>query len=89
MTRARLLELAPGADALIADLVSRLRDVKGVRRIEPAGSLRRRRPTIGDLDLAAAVDDAGAVIAALDGLREVEKVLSAGTDKSSRGHRSI
>ena len=71
------------ADALIADLVSRLREVKGVRRLEAAGSLRRRRPTIGDLDLLAAVDDAGAVIAALDGLREVEKVLSAGTDKSS------
>jgi DNA polymerase (family 10) len=71
------------ADALIADLVERLRDVRGVRRIEPAGSLRRRRPTIGDLDLLAAVDDASALIAALDGLAEVEKVLSAGTDKSS------
>ena len=29
----------------------------GVRRIEPAGSLRRRQPTIGDLDLLAAIDD--------------------------------
>ena len=71
------------ADELIADLVARLRDVRGVRRIEVAGSLRRRRPTIGDLDLLAAVDDAAAVIARLDGLPEVEKVLSAGTDKSS------
>ena len=71
------------ADTLIADLVARLRDVRGVRRIEPAGSLRRRQPTIGDLDLLAAVDDPEAVINALDGLPEVEKVLSAGTDKSS------
>jgi len=71
------------ADALIADLVGRLREVRGVRRIEPAGSLRRRRPTIGDLDLLAAVDDPAAVIAALDDLPEVERVLSAGTDKSS------
>ena len=71
------------ADALIADLVARLRDVRGVHRIEVAGSLRRRRPTIGDLDLLAAVDDPQALIAALDGLPEVEKVLSAGTDKSS------
>ena len=71
------------ADALIADLLARLRDVRGVRRIEPAGSLRRRQPTIGDLDLLAAVDDPDAVIKALDGLPEVEKVLSAGTDKSS------
>ena len=71
------------ADALIADLLARLRDVRGVRRIEPAGSLRRRQPTIGDLDLLAAVDDPDALIKALDGLPEVEKVLSAGTDKSS------
>jgi len=71
------------ADAIIADLTARLRDVRGVRRIEPAGSLRRRRPTIGDLDLLAAVDDPGAIIAELDRLPEVEKVLSAGTDKSS------
>ena len=71
------------ADALIADLVARLRDVRGVHRIEVAGSLRRRRPTIGDLDLLAAVDDPGALIGALDELPEVEKVLSAGVDKSS------
>jgi DNA polymerase (family 10) len=71
------------ADALVAGLVERLREVPGVRRIEFAGSLRRRRPTIGDVDLLAAVDDAEAVIRKLDAMREVEKVLSAGTDKSS------
>ncbi|MGH2445860.1 MAG: DNA polymerase/3'-5' exonuclease PolX [Candidatus Limnocylindria bacterium] len=71
------------ADALIDDLLARLRDVKGVRRIERAGSLRRRQPTIGDLDLLAAVDDPTGVIDRLDTLSEVEKVLSAGTDKSS------
>jgi DNA polymerase (family 10) len=71
------------ADALIAGIADRLREVRGVRRIEPAGSLRRRRPTIGDLDLLAAVDDPAAVIAALDALPEVETILSAGTDKSS------
>lgn len=76
-------QLIHDADALVHGLLERLRDVRGVRRIEPAGSLRRRRPTIGDLDLLAAVDDPAAVIAALDGLSEVEKVVSAGTDKSS------
>lgn len=75
--------LVHDADALVASLVEALRDVRGVRRIEPAGSLRRRLSTIGDLDLLAAVDDPAAVIAALDGLSVVEKVLSAGTDKSS------
>jgi DNA polymerase (family 10) len=76
-------QLIHDADALVSALVERLRDVPGVHRIEPAGSLRRRRPTIGDLDLLAAVDDPTAVIAVLDGLAEVEKVISAGTDKSS------
>ncbi|MBA3740082.1 MAG: DNA polymerase/3'-5' exonuclease PolX [Chloroflexi bacterium] len=75
--------LVHDADALVASLVEALREVRGVRRIEPAGSLRRRRTTIGDLDLLAAVDDPAAVIAALDGLADVERVLSAGTDKSS------
>ena len=63
--------------------MERLAEVPGVRRIERAGSLRRRLPTIGDLDLLAAVDDAASVIAALDGMREVERILTAGTDKSS------
>ena len=71
------------ADEMIADLLVRLREVPGVVRIEPAGSLRRRRATIGDLDLLAATDEPAALIAALDGLQEVERILSAGTDKSS------
>jgi DNA polymerase (family X) len=75
--------LVHDADALVAGIVERLADTRGVRRIQPAGSLRRRRSTIGDIDLLAAVDDPAAVIAALDAMPEVEKVLSAGTDKSS------
>ena len=71
------------ADALVSGLLELLREVPGVRRIEPAGSLRRRRPTIGDLDLLAATDDPAALIAVLDGLPVVDRVLSAGTDKSS------
>ena len=71
------------ADALMAGLIDRLREARGVRRLSVAGSLRRRRPTIGDLDLLAAVDDPPAVIAALDNLREVDKIVAAGTDKTS------
>ena len=71
------------ADSLVAGIVGRLREARGVHRIEVAGSLRRRRPTIGDLDLLAAVDDPPAVIAALDRLREVDRVVAAGTDKTS------
>jgi DNA polymerase (family 10) len=71
------------ADEMIAGLLSQLRDAPGVVRIEPAGSLRRRKATIGDLDLLAATDDPAALIATLDGLTEVDRVLAAGIDKSS------
>ena len=71
------------ADAVVGGLLNRLREVSAVRRIEPAGSLRRRRSTIGDLDLLAAVDAAEPLFGALDDLLQVDHVLSAGTDKSS------
>jgi DNA polymerase (family X) len=71
------------ADELISGLLDRLRTVRGVARIEPAGSLRRRKATIGDLDLLAATDEPAAIIRALDELPEVERILSAGRDKSS------
>ena len=71
------------ADGLVSILIGHLREVRGVHRIEPAGSLRRRKPTIGDVDMLAAVDDPAAIIAALDALPEVDKVVSAGVDKSS------
>ena len=71
------------ADRLVGGLLATLARVPGVVHIEAAGSLRRRRATIGDLDLLAATDQPAALIGALDGLPEVDRVLSAGTDKSS------
>ena len=71
------------ADRLVGVLLASLAMVPGVVHIEAAGSLRRRRATIGDLDLLAATDQPAALIGALDGLPEVDRVLSAGTDKSS------
>jgi DNA polymerase (family 10) len=71
------------ADELMSGLVEQLRGVRGVRAIEPAGSLRRRKATIGDLDLLAATNDPARLIKVLDGLTTVEHVLNAGTDKTS------
>ena len=71
------------ADALASELVSQLGQVPGLRQIASAGSLRRRCATIGDLDLLAATDDPAALIAAFDQLPEVNRILSAGIDKSS------
>jgi DNA polymerase (family 10) len=49
------------ARAIIEELSTALLDVLGVRRIVPAGSFRRRRETIGDLDLLAESHEPGVV----------------------------
>ena len=54
-----------------------------MRRIETAGSLRRRRATIGDIDLLAAVDDPAELFARLGRVTGVDRVLGSGVDKSS------
>jgi DNA polymerase (family 10) len=73
------------ADLLASELIRGLEAVAGLRRIEPAGSLRRRRATIGDLDLLAATDDPAALIAAFGRLSVVDRVIVSGTDKASVG----
>ena len=71
------------ADELVEELLAPLRTVRGVQRLERAGSLRRRRATIGDLDLLAAVDDPAGIIAAVAGLPVIDRILGAGSDKTS------
>lgn len=52
-------------------------------QIAYTGSLRRARPTIGDVDLLAAADDTAAVTAAFTTLPQVARVLGAGDTKAS------
>ena len=54
-----------------------------VQQAEFAGSLRRWRSTIGDLDLVAACEDPSALMAAFTGHPDVERVLGQGENKSS------
>lgn len=54
--------LVSDAEHTASRLVDMLRALPGVRRVEPAGSLRRRRETIGDVDLLATCDDPPAVM---------------------------
>jgi DNA polymerase (family 10) len=67
------------ADHVVAELAERA----DVRRIEIAGSLRRMRETIGDLDLLAAGDDPTAIMDAFTSMALVERVLAKGSTKSS------
>lgn len=50
------------ADQLVEPLLEHLRSVKGLKCLDVAGSLRRRRETIGDFDLLACADDAKKVM---------------------------
>jgi DNA polymerase (family 10) len=76
-------QLLHEADRLANELIDALREVAGVRHIQAAGSLRRRRATIGDLDLLAATDDPAALISTFEQLVAVERVIASGTDKAS------
>lgn len=72
----------PAAQAIL----DMLRALPGVVEGEVAGSIRRARPTIGDVDLLVAVesmDDAPPVMDAFVGMDNVARVLGHGTTKSS------
>ncbi len=74
------------ADAVIGPLLARLRAVKGVRCVEVAGSYRRRRESIGDIDLLAVPSSkAGAteITREFVGYPEVSEVLGSGETRSS------
>ncbi len=60
-----------------------LRAQKGVEQAEIAGSLRRWRPTIGDLDLGAASNEPAEVMKAFTSRPEVLRVLGQGENKAS------
>ena len=45
------------ADVLVAPLLERLEALPNVERVEVAGSYRRRRETVGDVDLLVLCDD--------------------------------
>ena len=65
------------------ELLDSLRELKGVKRAEAAGSLRRRLETIGDLDLLVASSTPETVMKWFTTRENVEKVLAKGETKSS------
>jgi len=68
---------------LVDELSAQLLDVLGVRRIVPAGSYRRRKETIGDLDLLAESDDAAQVVETFTKLASVDAVINRGSHKAA------
>ena len=71
------------AEALIDTLIAELADTDGLISIEPAGSFRRRRETIGDLDLLAETTNPAALFERFTGLASVDGVLMSGSHKAA------
>jgi DNA polymerase (family 10) len=71
------------ADTMAAELIAELGQVPGVESVTPAGSLRRGRETVGDLDLLVTGPDATAALARFVALPRVEEVLGRGENKAS------
>jgi DNA polymerase (family 10) len=78
-SRVLLGDAWPAAQALVAELLS----VDGVSRVEVAGSLRRRRDTVGDIDILVASENSEPVMERYTGLPSVSRVLGRGEVKSS------
>ncbi len=87
--RSERMDLAT-AWALAAALLAPLDELPGVEQAAAAGSLRRLRETVGDLDLLVAADDPEPVMARFRQLPQVAKVLLSGSTKTSiRTHDGV
>jgi DNA polymerase (family 10) len=75
--------LLPRAEVTILGLIEAMSGTPGLQSIEPAGSFRRRKETIGDLDLLAETDDGPALIERFTGLGIVDHVLNKGGYKAA------
>ena len=64
-------------------LLDYLKNVPGLKRLDPAGSFRRRRETIGDLDILAICGKGCKVMDRFSKYGDVAEVLSSGETKSS------
>jgi DNA polymerase (family 10) len=71
------------AEDMAAELAETLRQVPGVEDVTPAGSLRRGRETVGDLDLLVTGPNADAALDRFMAYPKVEEALGRGENKAS------
>ena len=71
------------AEELVGPLVDYLRDIEGVQEVEVAGSYRRRKETVGDLDILATGDNGARIIKGFVEYEDVEEVTSQGETRST------
>lgn len=68
---------------LIEQIISQLKNKVELKNISPAGSVRRMRETVHDIDILAAANDGSKVINTFVNLPQVEQVLAQGDTKGS------
>jgi DNA polymerase (family 10) len=68
---------------IVEEIIAGLHAVPGVKNLTPAGSLRRFRETVGDIDLMGTADNPKDVIDALVALPQVRQVLAQGSTKAT------
>src|SRR4030042_4771627 len=68
---------------LAEEVLAYLKDAPGIKRLSAAGSLRRMKETVGDIDILASGKDGASIIRFFAAHPKVKRVLAEGTTKGS------
>ncbi len=71
------------AEEYVADLVDYLENIEGVNKVSPAGSFRRRKETIGDIDLLVTCEDREKTAQAFVDYEDVKEIIAQGEKRSA------
>ncbi|MFC5970654.1 DNA polymerase/3'-5' exonuclease PolX [Halomarina salina] len=82
-------QLLADARPLAEDVLAHVETIDAANRWEVAGSLRRWRATIGDVDVLVASEDSEAVVDGFTDWPEADSIIEAGTNKASVRSRGI
>ena len=74
---------------IVEEVVSILSCIKGVEKVVPAGSYRRCKETVGDLDFLTIAEDREKVITTFTGMPMVSRVIASGGTKASVIERNL
>ncbi len=77
--RYRLFDVIPVAEEIIEEL----KDARGVIEIETAGSIRRRKETVHDIDIVASCEAGNDIMERFTALESADKIVMQGTTRSS------